>query len=37
MIEWSVSDLQRGEAMFKLLLEFWKIKNKFGEGYADEK
>jgi len=35
IIEWSELELQRGEAMFKLLLEFWKIKNKFGEEYAD--
>ncbi len=35
MIEWSELELQRGEAMFKLLLEFWKIKNKFGDKYAD--
>jgi len=35
MIEWTEEELQRGWAMFKLLLEFWKIKNKFGDEYAD--
>jgi len=36
MIEWSEEELQRGWKMFSLLLEFWKIKNKFGDKYADK-
>jgi hypothetical protein len=31
MIEWTKEELQRGWAMFSLLLKFWKLKNKFGE------
>jgi hypothetical protein len=29
--EWSEEDLQRGWEMFKALLTYWKLKNKFGE------
>jgi hypothetical protein len=31
IIEWSESDLERGWEMFKCLLNFWKLKNNFGE------
>jgi hypothetical protein len=29
--EWSEEDLRRGWAMFQALLNFWQLKNKFGE------
>ena len=29
--EWSEEDLQRGWKMFQALLDYWKLKNKFGE------
>jgi hypothetical protein len=31
IVEWTEEDLQRGWEMFKHLLSYWKIKNKFGE------
>jgi len=31
IIEWSEEDLVRGWEMFKHLLEYWKLKNNFGE------
>lgn len=31
VVEWSAEDLDRYWQMFKCLLEFWKLKNKFGE------
>jgi hypothetical protein len=29
--EWSEEELRRGWAMFQALLNFWQLKNKFGE------
>jgi hypothetical protein len=31
VVEWSEDDLQRGWLMFQALLQFWKLKNIFGE------
>lgn len=30
IVEWSEDDLRRGWSMFQCLLNFWKLKNKFG-------
>ena len=35
IFEWSEADLKRGWAMFKNLLSFWKLKNKFGDPNVD--
>lgn len=31
IVEWSEEDLKKGWAMFQCLLEFWKLKNNFGD------
>lgn len=34
--EWSDEELERGWSMFECLMKYWRLKNKFGEEYADK-